>query len=149
VTEDEAIRDMAWIHEVATQLRLYNIAISVDDFGSAYASLSRIRDLPFREIKLDRCFVTNCAAEPLKRGLCQTVSDLAHCFGASACAEGVETMEDLRCLVDMGFDSAQGVVFARPMPAHHFLDFIATQQHADAGRGNAPTFGNAVRSVQA
>ena len=54
VTEDEVISDIAWIHEVATQLRLYNVWISIDDFGSAYASLSRIKDLPFREVKLDR-----------------------------------------------------------------------------------------------
>lgn len=147
VTEDEVIRDMAWIHEVATQLRLYNVAISVDDFGSAYASLSRIRDLPVREIKLDRCFVTGCAADDRKRGLCQTVSDLAHCFGASACAEGVETMEDLRCLVDLGFDAAQGLVFARPMPAHHFAEFIATQQHAE-NPGDAPGAGRTVGSAR-
>jgi len=63
VTEDEVFRDMAWIHEVATQLRLYNVWISVDDFGSAYASLSRIRDLPVGEIKLDRCFVASCATD--------------------------------------------------------------------------------------
>ena len=130
VTEDELIRDITWIHEVATQLRLYNAWISVDDFGSAYASLSRIRDLPVREIKLDRCFVTGCATDNLKRGLCHTVSDLAHCFGASACAEGVETAEDLRCLVDLGFDAAQGNIFARPMPAHQFVEFIAARQSA-------------------
>jgi EAL domain-containing protein (putative c-di-GMP-specific phosphodiesterase class I) len=133
---------------VATQLRLYNVWISVDDFGSAYASLSRIRDLPVREIKLDRCFVTGCATDNLKRGLCQTVSDLAHCFGASACAEGVETVEDLRCLVDLGFDAGQGIVFARPMQQHHFVDFVATQQHASASRGNVAGADRAVRAAQ-
>jgi EAL domain-containing protein (putative c-di-GMP-specific phosphodiesterase class I)/FixJ family two-component response regulator len=148
VTEDEVIRDIGWIHEVATQLRLYNVWISVDDFGSAYASLSRIRDLPVREIKLDRCFVAGCATDNLKRGLCQTVSDLAHCFGASACAEGVETVEDLRCLVDLGFDAGQGIVFARPMQQQHFVDFVATQQHADASRGNAAGADRAVRAAQ-
>lgn len=128
VTEDEVISDIASIHEVATQLRLYNVWISIDDFGSAYASLSRIKDLPFREVKLDRSFVANCAADGLKRGLCQTVSDLAHRFGASACAEGIETAADLRCLVDLGFDTAQGFIFARPMPADHFLEFIVLRR---------------------
>lgn len=148
VTEDEAIRDMAWIYEVATQLRLYNVSISVDDFGSAYASLSRIKDLPYREIKLDRGFVANCAIDSLKRGLCQTVAELAHCFGASACAEGVETLEDLRCLVDLGFDAAQGIVFARPMPANHFVEFITTQQNVGAGNSHLPDTGGALRSVR-
>jgi EAL domain-containing protein (putative c-di-GMP-specific phosphodiesterase class I)/CheY-like chemotaxis protein len=125
VTEDEVLRDLDWIHEVATQLRLYNVSLSIDDFGSAYASLSRIKDLPFREVKLDRSFVTNCAADALKRGLCHTVADLAHCFGASACAEGVESEDDLRCLVELGFDTAQGFIFAKPMPSAQFLEFIA------------------------
>ena len=77
VTEDEFIRDAAWIREVATQLKLYNTRISIDDFGTAYASLSRLTDLPFVELKLDRSFVSNCAADKLKRALCQTVVDLA------------------------------------------------------------------------
>jgi DNA-binding response OmpR family regulator len=46
VTEDEIIRDPEWVREIATQLRLYNAWISLDDFGSAYASLSRLKDLP-------------------------------------------------------------------------------------------------------
>jgi EAL domain-containing protein (putative c-di-GMP-specific phosphodiesterase class I) len=149
VTEDEAIRDMAWIYEIATQLRLYNIWISIDDFGSAYASLSRIKDLPFREIKLDKGFVANCATDSLKRGLCQTVSELAHCFGASVCAEGVETLEDLRCLVDLGFDTAQGIVFARPMPAKLFVEFIATQQGAVSINSNMASGGGTQSSAQA
>jgi EAL domain-containing protein (putative c-di-GMP-specific phosphodiesterase class I)/FixJ family two-component response regulator len=147
VTEDEVIRDIAWIHEVATQLRLYNVTISVDDFGSAYASLSRIKDLPFREVKLDRSFVAHCATDGLKRGLCQAVVNLAHCCGASACAEGVETMEELRCLTELGFDSAQGIIFARPMPASSFLNFIASPQSGGSGKAGSPGDGLDLRSV--
>jgi len=127
VTEDEIIRDPEWVREIATQLRLYNAWISLDDFGSAYASLSRLKDLPFSEIKLDRSFVTGCATDALKRGLCQTVVDLARRFGASACAEGVETADELRCLTKLGFDTAQGFLFAKPMPSREFLHLLATR----------------------
>ncbi len=125
VTEDEIIRDPDWLHEVAMQLRLCNITLSIDDFGSAYASLSRLKDLPFGEIKLDRSFVSNCANDPLKHGLCQTVVDLAHRFGAVACAEGVETADELRSLVALGFDTAQGYLFAKPMPLTQFVEYLA------------------------
>ena len=128
VTEDEIIRDPEWVREVATQLRLYNAWISLDDFGSAYASLSRLKDLPFTEIKLDRSFVAGCAADALKRGLCQTVVDLARRFGASCCAEGVETVDELRCLTKLGFDTAQGFLFAKPTPARAFLHLLAARQ---------------------
>jgi EAL domain-containing protein (putative c-di-GMP-specific phosphodiesterase class I)/CheY-like chemotaxis protein len=129
VTEDEIIRDPDWIHEVAMQLRLCNVALSIDDFGSAYASLSRLKDMPFREIKLDRTFVANCGTDALKRALCQTVVDLAHRFGAAACAEGVETADDLHCLAELGFDTAQGYFFAKPMPLEPLLGYLAKAQN--------------------
>jgi len=137
VTEDEIIRDPDWIHEVAMQLRLCNVALSIDDFGSAYASLSRLKDMPFREIKLDRSFVSNCGADKLKRALCQTVVDLAHRFGATACGEGVETAEDLHCLTELGFDTAQGFYFAKPMPLKSFLEFLAVRRHEPVASADA------------
>jgi EAL domain-containing protein (putative c-di-GMP-specific phosphodiesterase class I)/CheY-like chemotaxis protein len=145
ITEDEIIRDPDWLHEVAMQLRLCNVALSIDDFGSAYASLSRLKDMPFREIKLDRGFVSNCGTDALKRALCQTVVDLARRFGATACAEGVETADDLRCLVELGFDTAQGYYFAKPMPLKSFLEFLADRQSAPVG--DTALIGSAPRSA--
>jgi EAL domain-containing protein (putative c-di-GMP-specific phosphodiesterase class I)/FixJ family two-component response regulator len=129
VTEDEIIRDPAWVHEIGTQLRLYKTFLSIDDFGSAWASLSRLTELPFAELKLDRSFVSNCAGDSLKRALCQTVVDLAHRFDASVCAEGVETAVDLDCLIKMGFDSAQGFLFAKPMETRQLLVLLASLPH--------------------
>jgi EAL domain-containing protein (putative c-di-GMP-specific phosphodiesterase class I)/FixJ family two-component response regulator len=122
VTEDEIIRDSEWAREIATQLKLYNVDLSIDDFGSGYASLSRLSDLPFAEVKIDRRFVSGCASDQLKHGLCQTVVDLAHRFGATACAEGVETVDDLRAIMAMQCDTAQGFLFAKPMPAVNFTE---------------------------
>jgi EAL domain-containing protein (putative c-di-GMP-specific phosphodiesterase class I)/FixJ family two-component response regulator len=128
VTEDEIIRDPEWIKEVAAQLKLYSVRFSIDDFGSAYASLSRVTELPFIELKLDAPFVANCAANPLKWGVCQTVIDLAHRMRATVCAEGVETAEDLRCLMSLGCDTAQGFFFARPMPKQRFVETMLGQR---------------------
>jgi EAL domain-containing protein (putative c-di-GMP-specific phosphodiesterase class I)/ActR/RegA family two-component response regulator len=124
ITEDEIIEDREWVHEVATQLKLYDVSISIDDFGSAYSSLSRLNDLPFSELKLDRSFVSGCSSNPLKFGVCRTVVDLARNLGASVCAEGVEEREDLRSLVEIGCDTAQGFLFARPMPAEQFAQML-------------------------
>ena len=121
VTEDEFVHDPESLREVATQLKLYNAWISIDDFGTAYASLSRLTDLPFVELKLDRSFVSHCASDRIKYALCQTVVDLARRFKASLCAEGVETADDLRCVRKLGFDSAQGYFLAKPMPPERLL----------------------------
>jgi len=118
-------------------VRLYNATISIDDFGSAYASLSRLKDLPFSELKLDRSFVTGCAADPLKRGLCQTVVDLGHRFGATVCAEGVEAEGDVRSLIGQSFDTAQGYFFAKPMPASELMTFLAQEPRWQIGLADA------------
>ena len=126
VTEDEVIRDLQWIREVSTQLKLYDVGISIDDFGTAHSSLSRLLELPCVELKLDRSFVANCAFEPLKYAVCQTVVDLAHRVGSRVCAEGVEKVEDLMAVIRMGCDTAQGYIFAKAMPPGSFAtDIIA------------------------
>jgi EAL domain-containing protein (putative c-di-GMP-specific phosphodiesterase class I)/FixJ family two-component response regulator len=130
VTEDEVIRDPEWTREIAMQLKLYNVHLSIDDFGSAYASLSRLKDLPVTEIKIDQSFVQNCSSDQTKRVICQTVVDLAHGFGASVCAEGVETAEDLRTLVSIGADTVQGFLFAKPMPADGLLEKLSGSARA-------------------
>jgi EAL domain-containing protein (putative c-di-GMP-specific phosphodiesterase class I)/ActR/RegA family two-component response regulator len=130
VTEDDVTREPEWVREVATQLKLYNVHISIDDFGSAYSSLSRLLHLPCVEVKLDRSFITNCSSDQQKRALCRMVIDLARSFNVSTCAEGVETIEDLRTLRKMGCDTAQGYLFAKPMERHAFVEKLKTSKQA-------------------
>src|SRR5690348_11712349 len=103
---------------------LHNVFISIDDFGAGFASFSRLTDLRFAEIKLDAHFVANCGSDRFKRALCETVVDLARRFGASLCAEGVETVDDLRCLARLGFDTAQGFLIGKPMSTSQFATSI-------------------------
>jgi EAL domain-containing protein (putative c-di-GMP-specific phosphodiesterase class I)/CheY-like chemotaxis protein len=117
VTEDEMVGDASWIQEVSTQLKLLKVGISIDDFGTAYSSLSRLLELPCVELKLDRAFVSNCSVDRLKHALCQTVIDLAHRVGSIVCAEGVETIGDLHAVNDMGCDTVQGFIFSKALPA--------------------------------
>jgi EAL domain-containing protein (putative c-di-GMP-specific phosphodiesterase class I) len=116
VTEDQVIRDIPQAHEIATQLRIHGISLALDDFGSGYSSLARIKDLPFAELKLDRSFVTGCGLDPENAAICKTATDLAHRFGCLAVAEGVETIDDLGAVRRLGCDVAQGFLFARAMP---------------------------------
>ena len=124
LTEDEAINDSDWAFEVASQLKLYGIDLSIDDFGSGYASLARLAEIPFAEVKIDRSFVSGCSTNPRKRGLCQAAIDVAHRFGARACAEGVETLDDLRAVRSMQCDTVQGFLFAKPLPLPEFKSVL-------------------------
>jgi EAL domain-containing protein (putative c-di-GMP-specific phosphodiesterase class I)/CheY-like chemotaxis protein len=121
VTEDEVVGDLLAAHEVATQLKLHNVELAIDDFGSGYSSFSRFRDLPFAELKLDRSFVTGCGSDPRKRAVCRAATALARSFHVRAVAEGVETADELAVIRDADFDQVQGYYFARPAPFDSFL----------------------------
>jgi EAL domain-containing protein (putative c-di-GMP-specific phosphodiesterase class I) len=127
ITEDEAISDPELAREVAVQLKLYNVHVSIDDFGSGYSSLARLKELPFAEVKLDRSFVTGCAHDKTKRAMCEAVVDLARRFNITSVAEGVETQEDLHVLEEVGYDVAQGFLFAGPMVSSEFIDLITSR----------------------
>lgn len=140
ITEDEMIHDSEQIYEIATQLKLYNTRISIDDFGAAYSSLSRLRDLPCVELKLDQSFVLDCALDSSKQSLCAAAIDLGHGFGVSVCAEGVENIEDLRTLIEMRCDTAQGYLFAKPMEAKSLLDMLITRDGRPAIKNPSADF---------
>ena len=122
VTEEEALKDLEAVKEVGTQLKIYGVSLSIDDFGMGYSSLGRLREIPFQEIKLDRTLVHGCAADPVQGALCRSAIDLAHSFRAKVVAEGVEQEDDLVFLDGVGCDKVQGYLLARPMPRDVLLD---------------------------
>ncbi|HWA20683.1 MAG TPA: EAL domain-containing protein [Devosia sp.] len=127
ITEDEAISDPDLAREIAVQLKLYNVHVSIDDFGQGYSSLSRLQELPFAEIKLDRAYVTGCSQDDSKRAMCRAVAELAQRFDITSVAEGVESREDLQVLVETGYDVAQGFLFARPMMSGDFVNLLESR----------------------
>jgi EAL domain-containing protein (putative c-di-GMP-specific phosphodiesterase class I)/CheY-like chemotaxis protein len=129
VTEDQAVRDIALAQEVATQLRIYDITLALDDFGSGYSHLARLKELPFSEVKLDRAMVANCGEEGHNASLCQTAIDLAHHFGATVVAEGIEKRSELQALTTMGCDIGQGFLFAPPMPQDKLIALLQELAH--------------------
>ncbi len=124
VTEDQIVRDIPLAHEIATQLKIYNIVLAIDDFGTGYSHLARLRDLPFAELKIDRNLVMNCGEDETNAALCQTGIDLAHRFGTQAVAEGIEKVSELERLLKMGCDLGQGFLFAPPMAKDRFIALL-------------------------
>jgi EAL domain-containing protein (putative c-di-GMP-specific phosphodiesterase class I)/CheY-like chemotaxis protein len=116
----EIIGDLTFAIDIAKQLRFHNIGISIDDLGADWPTLMGVDDFPFVEIKVDRKFVAGCADDPLKQRACRRIVELADAFGARTVAEGVERRADFVTVREMGFDLAQGVLFAKPMPAKKF-----------------------------
>lgn len=128
VTESEAVQELDLLFEAATQLRIYNVSLAIDDFGSGYSSFARLKQLPFSELKLDRSFVQNCANDALNAGICRSIVELASAHGATSVAEGVETAHDWTALVRMGCEVGQGYYFGRPMSVGRLIGRVAADE---------------------
>ena len=135
VTEDQVVRDISLAHEIATQLKIYDIVLAIDDFGTGYSHLARLRDLPFGELKLDRNLVANCGDDSTSAALCQTGIDLAHRFGSIAVAEGIEKNSEMETLLKMRCDLGQGFLFAPPMPLDRFVGLLRQRSQKKAPQG--------------
>jgi EAL domain-containing protein (putative c-di-GMP-specific phosphodiesterase class I) len=124
VTEDQLVRDITFANEIAKQLKISGVSVSIDDFGGGYSSFATLRELPFAELKLDQTFVKNCATDGTNGAICQTAIDLSHRFGGVAVAEGVENLADLQALQVMRCDFGQGMLLAPPMPLERFIALL-------------------------
>jgi EAL domain-containing protein (putative c-di-GMP-specific phosphodiesterase class I) len=124
VTESDALVDPDGVREVATQLKLHNVGLSIDDFGEAHSSLARLRDLPCVELKLDRSFVSGCAKDRAKHTICKATIELARGFGVIVCAEGVEDPEDPLALIALGCHTAQGFLFGKAVDPVSFAKML-------------------------
>lgn len=124
LTEEQVVKDVSLACNLGKQLMPYNVRLAIDDFGRAYSSLTKVSELPFAEMKLDRSFVTDCGTDKTNAPICKTVIDLAHSFGALAVGIGIEKASELTALVSMGCDLGQGFLLGQPMPAERFISLL-------------------------
>jgi EAL domain-containing protein (putative c-di-GMP-specific phosphodiesterase class I)/CheY-like chemotaxis protein len=129
VTEDQAMREITRAQAIATQLRIYDITLALDDFGAGYSHLARLDELPFSEVKLDRSLVDGCDKDGRRATLCRTAIELAHDLGATVVAEGIERDSELQTLTAMGCDLGQGFLFAPPMPQDRLIELLQQTAH--------------------
>lgn len=95
----------------------HGVQLAIDDFGSGFSSLSYLRRMPIRTLKIDRAFVENMTAENADATIVSSTINLAHNLGMKVVAEGIEREGTYHMLMDMGCDEAQGFWIARPMAA--------------------------------
>ena len=117
VTESILINESITIPRVLDQIRESGVSLSIDDFGTGYSSLAYVQRFPFQTVKIDRSFVTPLDKADGENQLVGAIVAMAQALGLSTVAEGVETLEQQRRLVELGCHNAQGFLFSRPVPA--------------------------------
>jgi len=118
ITETVLLRDEAKVHTALHKLRELGVQIALDDFGTAYASLSYLRSFPFDTIKIDRSFMRDLddPQRPDCVAIINAVVAMAKQMQMKTVAEGVETADHLQSVSTAGCD-VQGFYFSKPVPA--------------------------------
>ena len=127
ITESVAMEDIESTQRAFEALSRIGVYLSIDDFGTGYSSLSYLRQLPARQLKIDRSFVADIEVRPDARAIVSAVIQLAHQLGLRVVAEGVETEGQRDILLVLQCDELQGYLLARPMAVEALDDWLQKQ----------------------
>ncbi len=120
ITETLLAEDINKVVDIVNRLKHLHIRFSMDDFGTGYSSLSSLRELPIDELKIDRSYVSRLGEKDSDKMMITTILSLAQIFHLRIVAEGVETGEQFRFLLEQGCHIFQGYYFSKPLKAEDF-----------------------------
>ena len=134
VTERDPIENLTQARQVIAALQGLGVRIAIDDVGTGHSGLSYMLKLGVDIIKIDKMFVDAIGTDRNSTTIVETLVDLAHNMRMDVIAEGVENFEQVMHLREVGIRSAQGYVFAPPLPGSAFLELVEAIDPAGAGR---------------
>ncbi|MGI4798647.1 MAG: EAL domain-containing protein, partial [Janthinobacterium lividum] len=130
ITESLLLQEPETTVLMLRQLRAYGIAISMDDFGIGYSSLSYISKFPFDKVKIDRSFVAAAGQGTSAAAIIGAVAELCRSLGITTTAEGIETFEQLQQVISLGCTQGQGYFFAPPRRVADIPALLDTWSHS-------------------
>lgn len=116
ITESSLVDESGETREALGQIRGLGVRIAIDDFGTGYSCLAYLKRLPLDAIKIDRAFVAGLPDELSDAKLTATIVTMANGFGAETIAEGIERVDQVDFLREVGCPKAQGFLFSPPVP---------------------------------
>ncbi|QDT05736.1 Cyclic di-GMP phosphodiesterase Gmr [Rubripirellula lacrimiformis] len=134
ITESHLLDDSEIVSRHINELSALGFEIFIDDFGTGYSSLSYLAKYPIDGIKIDRAFIRDVHTNPEHKELIRSIVAMADALNVKVVTEGVETLEQLRLVTDLGCHLIQGFLFTKPMDeyqaaelqiSHSYLDIIA------------------------
>jgi EAL domain-containing protein (putative c-di-GMP-specific phosphodiesterase class I) len=135
VTETQVLTKTALLKSRIPGLQQAGISVAIDNFGRGNSSFGIFKELPFSEIKIDRSCVQGCADQKGNANICKTMIELAHNFGSTASAVGIEASADAQQLLGLGCDVGQGYLFAKPMTEQGLMDVVMAARTGSKGVG--------------
>jgi hypothetical protein len=128
LVETAALEDINAVSAVMAHLQAIGVRFSLDDFGTGYSSLIHLKRLAVDELKIDQTFVRDMLDDPGDLAIVQGVIGLASAFRQQVVAEGVECIEQILMLLELGCNVMQGYGIARPMAAANVKPWVSSFQ---------------------
>jgi diguanylate cyclase (GGDEF)-like protein/PAS domain S-box-containing protein len=149
ITESVVARETEATARRLRQLKGLGVSLAIDDFGTGYSSLSYLRRFPIEVVKIDKSFVDEISDDVAAQALARGIIQLAHSLKTTTVAEGVETEAQVKRLIKMGCDRAQGFHFARPMGAREATEYVVGRSILSLWVGHVGPELSIIRSVVA
>jgi diguanylate cyclase (GGDEF)-like protein/PAS domain S-box-containing protein len=125
ILETSALDDLDQVSRFITQCADLCVDFAIDDFGTGYSSLTYLKHLPIPVVKIDQSFVRDMLLDQDNKSILDGILWIMRQLKRSVIAEGVETLEHGRALMDLGCELAQGYGIARPMPVDQLPEWVA------------------------
>lgn len=147
ITESGVVSESAAALQSLNEIARMGVKLSVDDFGTGYSTLKQLQQLPVQELKIDRSFVAGLIDNHGNESIVRSTIDLARHMGLRVVAEGVENIQQLRALAQLGCHEVQGFYLAKPMRGAELIGWVrmrhalhenSRQNYADMIAGKAP-----------
>lgn len=126
LTEDVALSNSLLVKRQLADIKALGLDIAVDDFGKGYSNLAYIRDIRLDTIKIDKTFVMELENNPVNKAIIQASQLIAESINCQVIAEGIETVEQLHLLREMGILRGQGFLFSRAVPFDELIELTQT-----------------------
>jgi diguanylate cyclase (GGDEF)-like protein/PAS domain S-box-containing protein len=124
ITESVMTTDVEKSFALLTRLRALGVKISLDDFGTGYSSLSYLKRFPVDTLKIDQSFVRDIATDQDSAAIVKAIISLGRNLNLTVLAEGIESAEQFRFLLENGCDEGQGYLMSKPIPNKNFVDLL-------------------------
>jgi len=116
------------------QLNKLGVCITIDDFGTGYSSLSYLKQFPIKTLKIDHSFIQDIPDDAGDVALTQAIIAMARSLDINVVAEGVETVEQLKLLVDLQCNEMQGFYFSKPLATATFTQLLQENRSLDLSK---------------
>jgi EAL domain-containing protein (putative c-di-GMP-specific phosphodiesterase class I) len=124
LTESTALDDLDGTIAALERLRVLGVRFALDDFGTGHSSLGYLHRLPVDEVKIDRSFVSSLTTNRVASAVVQAVVTVATAVGVGVVAEGIESLDQLRAVTNLGCNVGQGFLLGRPVGTARFIEFL-------------------------